>query len=69
MIQSKHPVPPSAPNENSSVPEEAMFTTIQVEFNSPDKRQPELVELGLVEGFETDPVVNSVTEPLPLGST
>jgi len=68
MIQSKHPVPLSAPTENSKVPVEAMLTTIQVLFNSPDKRQPELPATGFVEGLEVLPF-NSSTAPNPLGST
>lgn len=68
IIQSKHPDPPAVPIENSSVPEDAMLTTIHVLFNSPDKRHPEFVEPGLVDGFETVPEVNSVTAPDPLGS-
>jgi hypothetical protein len=46
-----------------------MFTTIHVLFNSPESRHPELLEPGFVLGLETDPEVNSVTEPEPLGST
>ena len=68
MIQSKHPVPLSAPIENSKVPVEAMLTTIQVLFNSPDKRHPEFEEPGFVDGFDVEPF-NSLTAPNPLGST
>lgn len=69
MIQSKQLVPASAPNENSKVPEEAIFTIIHVLFNSPEFIQPSFEEAGFVNGFETlDPVVNSTTDPDPLGS-
>ena len=72
MIQSKHPVPPTAPNENSRVPVVATFTTIHVLFNSPDNRHPELrvvPKLGFVCGFEMElSVLNSTTFPEPLGS-
>jgi hypothetical protein len=62
-------LPPSAPKENSSVPEEAIFTIIHVLFNSPERRQPSLEDAGFVLGLETeDPVVNSTTDPEPLGS-
>ena len=73
MIQSKHPTPPGEPNENSSVPEVATFTTIHVLFNSPDNRHPEfrvVGKLGFDCGFEIElSVVNSTTFPDPLGST
>ena len=69
MIQSKQLEPPSAPNENSKVPEEAIFTIIHVLFNSPESIQPSFEEAGFINGFETvDPVVNSTTDPDPLGS-
>ena len=68
MIQSKHPKPPAAPKENSRTPELAIFTTIQVLFNSPDKRQPEFDDAGLVLGFETPLKDNSSMAPDPLGS-
>jgi hypothetical protein len=72
MIQSRQPVPPTAPNENSNVPEVATFTTIQVLFNSPESKQPSfnvVAELGFVCGFEMVlDVVNSTTFPEPLGS-
>jgi hypothetical protein len=72
MIQSRHPVPPSAPKENSSVPVVATLITIHVLFNSPDNKQPSLsvvAELGFICGFEMLlAVVNSTTFPEPFGS-
>jgi hypothetical protein len=68
MIQSKHPDPPGAPNENSRVPVVATFTTIQVLFNSPESKQPWFADAIFVDGFENEPVVNSTTFPEPLGS-
>ena len=68
MIQSKQPNPPDAPKENSRVPELAIFITIQVLFNSPDKRQPEFDEAGLVLGFEMALKKSSSIAPEPLGS-
>ena len=68
IIQSKQPVPPAAPIENSKVPEVAMLTIIQVLFNSPESKHPEFNEPGFVEGFDIDPDVNSVTAPDPFGS-
>jgi hypothetical protein len=59
----------SAPKENSRVPVVAILTTIQVLFASPVNKQPELADPGFVEGFETEPDVNSTTDPEPLGST
>ena len=67
MIQSKKPVPPDCPNENSRIPVPAILITIQVLFNSPDKRHPAFPEAGFVEGFETFPF-NSCMAPEPLGS-
>jgi hypothetical protein len=68
MIQSKQPKPPVAPNENSNVPVLATFITIHVLFNSPDNKQPEFDDAGLVLGFETALKKSSSTAPIPLGS-
>ena len=46
----------------------AIFTTIQVLCNSPDNRQPEFDEPGLVLGFETALKNSSSIAPEPLGS-
>lgn len=68
MIQSKQPKPPEAPKENSRVPVLAIFTTIHVLFNSPDNRQPEFDDAGLVLGFDTTLKNSSSIAPEPLGS-
>jgi hypothetical protein len=73
IIQSKHPVPASTPNENSKEPDEAILITIHVGFGPAESKQPafnvptELSGPGLVEGFENEPVVSSITLPTPFG--
>jgi hypothetical protein len=69
MIQSKHPELLSAPKENSKVPEPATFTIIQVGFNSPASRQPELPDAGFTAGLLTLPAISSSSAPKPFGST
>ena len=68
IIQSRHPVEPSVPNENSKIPLLATLITIHVLFNSPAKRHPEFPDPGFVVGFDTLFPSNSRTEPAPLGS-
>jgi hypothetical protein len=70
MIQSRHLFVDilGAPKENSSEPALATFTINQVLFTSPVSKHPELLEAGLVDGFEKLPVVNSVISPLLFGS-
>jgi hypothetical protein len=67
IIQSKQPEP-GVPIENSKVPVVATLITIQVLLSSPERRQPVFKDPGFTEGFETVPLVNSVTSPEPLGS-
>ena len=69
MIQSKHPELLSAPTENSKVPEPATFTIIQVGFNSPASKQPELLDAGFKVGLLTLPTISSSSTPKPFGST
>jgi hypothetical protein len=63
----------SAPNVNSKEPDAAMLIIIHVGFGPPESKQPafkvpnELTGPGLVEGFENDPVVSSITLPVPFG--
>ena len=68
MIQSRHPVEPSVPNENSKIPLLATLITIHVLFSSPAKRHPEFPVPGFVVGFDTLFPSNSKTDPAPLGS-
>jgi hypothetical protein len=48
---------------------DAILITIQVLFNSPERRHPELGPTGLVLGLTTDPEGSSFTAPNPFGST
>ena len=66
-------MPASTPNENSKEPDAAMLIIIHVGFGPADSKQPafnvptELSGPGLVEGFENELVVSSITLPAPFG--